>query len=92
MATYFIIWFLLISRLYNLSINQKTELDKMTRVLFDELIIDDVFYCAHDDSDLCNCRKPAPGLFIQAAEKWNIDLENSFVDPNFDLQFFFLLR
>ena len=29
MAIYFIVWFLLISRLYNLSINQKTELDKI---------------------------------------------------------------
>ena len=57
----------------------RTELDKMTRLLMDELIIDDVFYCTHDDSDLCNCRKPAPELFIQAAEKWNIDLENSFM-------------
>ena len=56
-----------------------TELDKMTRVLFNELIIDNVFYCTHDDSDLCNCRKPAPGLFIQAAEKWNIDLCNSYM-------------
>ena len=57
----------------------KTELDKMTKVLFNELMIDDVFYCTHDDSDLCNCRKPAPGLFIQAAEKWKIDLQKSYM-------------
>ena len=57
----------------------KTELDQMTRVLLNELIIDDVFYCTHDDSDLCYCRKPAPGLFIQAADKWNINLENSYM-------------
>ena len=57
----------------------RTELDKMTRLLMDELIIDDVFYCTHDDSDLCNCRKPAPGLFIQAAKKWKIDLQKSYM-------------
>ena len=57
----------------------KSELDKMTKLLLDKLIIDDVFYCIHDDSDLCNCRKPAPGLFIQAAEKWKIDLQNSYM-------------
>lgn len=57
----------------------KTELDKMTKVLFNKLMIDDVFYCTHDDSDLCNCRKPAPGLFIQAAEKWKIDLQKSYM-------------
>ena len=55
------------------------ELEKMTEVLLDELIIDDVFYCLHDDSDLCNCRKPAPGLFKQAVKKWDIDLQNSYM-------------
>ena len=55
------------------------ELEKMTRILVDELIIDDVFYCTHDESDLCSCRKPASGLFIQAAEKWKIDLQNSYM-------------
>ena len=57
----------------------ESELDKMTRVLLDELSIDDVFYCTHDDADSCNCRKPAPGLFIQAANKWKIDLERSYM-------------
>ncbi len=57
----------------------KIELDKMTKVLFNELMIDDIFYCTHDDSDLCDCRKPAPGLLIQAAEKWKIDLQKSFM-------------
>lgn len=55
------------------------ELEKMTELLLDELIIDDVFYCLHDDSDLCNCRKPAPGLFMKAVEKWDIDLQNSYM-------------
>ena len=58
---------------------KKTELNKMTHHLFDKISIDDVFYCTHDDFDLCNCRKPAPGLIIQAADKWNIDLQNSYM-------------
>ena len=57
----------------------QTELDKMTNVLFNKLKIDDVFYCTHDDSDLCTCRKPSPGLLIQASDKWNIDLEQSYM-------------
>ena len=56
-----------------------SELDKMTNILFKELEIDDVFYCIHDDSNFCKCRKPAPGLLIQASEKWNIDLGKSFM-------------
>jgi len=30
--------------------------------------VDGIFYCPHDKSD-CNCRKPLPGLFEQAAAK-----------------------
>ena len=58
---------------------EKEELDRMTRVLIDRLTIDDVFYCMHDDADSCNCRKPAPGLFTQAADKWDIDLGRSYM-------------
>ena len=58
---------------------KETELKKMTKKLLDKLTLDDIFYCFHDDSDLCDCRKPAPGLFFQAAGKWNIDLENSYM-------------
>ena len=58
---------------------KQTELEKMTEKLLDELTIDDVFYCKHDDSDLCQCRKPAPGLFFEAAKKWDINLKKSFM-------------
>lgn len=27
----------------------------------------------------CNCRKPAPGMLLQAAKDWNIDLKNSYM-------------
>ncbi len=39
-------------------------------------IIDDIFYCPHQDGE-CNCRKPLPGLVIQAQEKWGLDLSKS---------------
>lgn len=57
----------------------KDELKKMTDFLYDELILDDVFYCMHDDDDLCECRKPLPGLFLLAKKKWNIDLNSSYM-------------
>lgn len=37
----------------------------------------DVFYCPHLPEDLCNCRKPRPGMLIEAKEKHKIDLQNS---------------
>jgi D-glycero-D-manno-heptose 1,7-bisphosphate phosphatase len=36
--------------------------------------IDAVFYCPHAPEDGCNCRKPAPGLYEQIAERYGVDL------------------
>lgn len=38
--------------------------------------IDDVFACPHEIGT-CECRKPLPGLILQARKKWNIDLTAS---------------
>ena len=43
------------------------------------LPLDDFFLCPHDDSDGCACRKPHPGLLLQGAEKYPIDLSRSFM-------------
>lgn len=56
---------------------KKSVLDEMTKLLFDKLSVDDVFYCMHDDPDVEECRKPAPGLIIKAQKKWGIDLNQS---------------
>lgn len=38
------------------------------------------FYtCFHDDSDDCSCRKPKPGLLIEAARDYSLDLKSSFM-------------
>ncbi len=39
--------------------------------------IDKIYYCPHQDSDNCNCRKPKPGMHLQAAKDFNIDLKKS---------------
>ncbi len=43
--------------------------------------IDGFFTCCHhpDFTGECSCRKPAPGLFFEAAEKLDIDIKNSFM-------------
>jgi D-glycero-D-manno-heptose 1,7-bisphosphate phosphatase len=43
------------------------------------LPIDEFFVCWHDDADGCECRKPKPGLILEAAVKYRIDLEQSFL-------------
>ena len=39
-------------------------------------ILDDIFYCPHQEG-ACDCRKPQPGMIIQAQQKWDIDLSAS---------------
>jgi len=47
----------------------------------------DIFYCPHD-RDTCDCRKPLPGMLLAAAEKHDIDLQNSWMigDNKSDIQ------
>lgn len=41
------------------------------------LPVDDIKVCYHTDSDGCACRKPKPGMLLDAAEQWGIDLASS---------------
>ena len=41
------------------------------------LPIDDIRVCYHVDADRCACRKPKPGMLLDAAAVWQIDLEAS---------------
>jgi D-glycero-D-manno-heptose 1,7-bisphosphate phosphatase len=43
-----------------------------------ELGLTEIAVCPHDDADNCGCRKPKPGLTLQAAERHGIDLSRSF--------------
>lgn len=44
-----------------------------------QLPIDDFFVCYHDDRDHCDCRKPKPGLILQAAERYDVNLAESYL-------------
>ena len=41
--------------------------------------LDGIYVCYHDDADGCLCRKPKPGLLLQAAADFEIDLEKSYM-------------
>ncbi len=41
--------------------------------------VDGLFMCPHAPADECNCRKPKPGLILQAASAMNLDLARSFM-------------
>ncbi|MEA4908379.1 MAG: HAD-IIIA family hydrolase [Chloroflexi bacterium] len=50
--------------------------------------VDAVFMCPHTPEDQCDCRKPKPGLLLQAAQSLSIDLPGSVMigDALTDLQ------
>jgi D-glycero-D-manno-heptose 1,7-bisphosphate phosphatase len=41
--------------------------------------VDDIFVCPHSQDAGCACRKPRPGMLIEAAKLWKIDLKRSFI-------------
>ncbi len=43
----------------------------------DLLDLDDFRVCPHDDGDDCPCRKPRPGMVLDAANDFDIDLSSS---------------
>lgn len=54
-------------------------LETMSRKLISELGVDDVYNCTHSPLGDCECRKPKSGMFLKAAECWNIDLNRSWM-------------
>jgi D-glycero-D-manno-heptose 1,7-bisphosphate phosphatase len=57
----------------------RRELDRMHDLLRRTFPLDDIMVCPHDETDHCPCRKPRPGLLIEAAFKWHLNLDHSFV-------------
>ena len=44
-----------------------------------DLHIDKFYYCPQRPNENCYCRKPKPGLLLQAAKDFDIDLKNSWM-------------
>jgi D-glycero-D-manno-heptose 1,7-bisphosphate phosphatase len=43
------------------------------------LAVDDIAVCYHVDADNCACRKPKPGMILEAARRHGIDLAASYL-------------
>jgi D-glycero-D-manno-heptose 1,7-bisphosphate phosphatase len=60
-------------------IQHKEVVETMNSNLLNELLIDDIRVCYHSDADNCACRKPKPGMLLEAAHDLAIDLTRSFM-------------
>jgi histidinol-phosphate phosphatase family protein len=63
----------------SLGYQSRFELDQMHGLLIQNLGLNEIYTCPHDHTDECVCRKPKTGLFMEAAHKWRLDMDHSFV-------------
>jgi D-glycero-D-manno-heptose 1,7-bisphosphate phosphatase len=47
--------------------------------LRNEVGVDDILVCPHDDRDHCDCRKPQPGMILEGARRHNLDLSTAWL-------------
>lgn len=69
------------------------DLNQLHRRMSDQLAnagakIDAIYYCSHEAEPPCRCRKPAPGLLLDAAYAHGLDLGASWMigDSDMDIQ------
>jgi len=60
-------------------IQSKEVVNSMHQKIFQDGLCDDIKVCFHIDKDCCDCRKPKPGMLLEAANTWQIDLKSSFM-------------
>jgi len=57
----------------------RAAVEEINAYLGARLPIDEFYVCYHDDADACGCRKPAPGMLLEAARKYGVSLRDSFL-------------
>jgi D-glycero-D-manno-heptose 1,7-bisphosphate phosphatase len=55
----------------------RAAVDAINAAVVSKLPVTEVVVCPHDDADACRCRKPLPGMLLDAAERWDVDLAAS---------------
>jgi D-glycero-D-manno-heptose 1,7-bisphosphate phosphatase len=58
---------------------RQTDLDAIHSLLRAQLPVDDIVVCPHDNAEGCPCRKPRPGMILDAAARLELDLNRSVV-------------
>lgn len=67
----------------NRGLATRQDIDAVNRRMVEEVKnaggrIRDIFLCPHTDADNCSCRKPKPGMILDAASKYGIELSQTF--------------
>jgi D-glycero-D-manno-heptose 1,7-bisphosphate phosphatase len=60
-------------------IQSKETVETIHGIIRQQLLVDDIKVCYHADEDNCSCRKPKPGMILDAAKEYIIDLTRSYM-------------
>ncbi|HML07313.1 MAG TPA: HAD family hydrolase [Xanthobacteraceae bacterium] len=60
-------------------LTSRATVEAMHEEIMRRLPIDDIMVCFHADRDNCSCRKPKPGMILEAAARHGIDLTASYL-------------
>ena len=60
-------------------VQRKQVVESIHGIIRQQLQVDSIKVCYHVDEDGCNCRKPKPGMILDAAREYSIDLAGSFL-------------
>lgn len=55
------------------------DLEAMHEKLIEFIHVDEIRACPHDTGDRCECRKPQPGMLVDLAQAWDVDLTSSWM-------------
>lgn len=53
--------------------------EELHKMVLKELPLEKIYTCYHDDVTACDCRKPRPGLILEAASEYDLDLEQAWL-------------
>jgi D-glycero-D-manno-heptose 1,7-bisphosphate phosphatase len=60
--------------LYSEAAMHRVHAEMVRRLAAEGCHLDDLYFCPHRPDEACSCRKPAPGMLLQAAQKHALDL------------------
>ncbi len=60
-------------------VTRRATVEEINRHLSQHLALTGILTCFHDTADACTCRKPAPGLLLEGAQRYDVSLTQSFM-------------
>lgn len=58
---------------------KQVDIELIHKYLQEQIPIEAIYTCYHDNNDGCDCRKPSPGAFFKAKKIYKINLKKSFM-------------